>query len=497
MVAARNDLNATAHIKMKSRNSGLGKGATHERFAMHLTQHLKNMKHYLSFALIWVLGQGTAQSDVIINEILAHSHDAAPDWIELYNNGSEPVNLEGWHLSDSKNNAKYTIPSGVLIEPHGYLIFMEDETFGATNGIGLVQNQPFALSEHGETVYLTSPMETIEQTMGPTSTSVSMGRYENSLGVVDFVAMASPTPGSVNSRPLVGPLVITEIMYHPLADGDAEYTELMNVSDSTVTLFDEHEDRAWRFTDGITFKFPSTDPLVLRPGERFLLTRDAVALQATFTLPGGIAVVEWDSGGLNNFGERLELSRPGDVDTDGVRHWILVDSVTFSNALPWPEAADGLGASLGRSKVFAYGDDLGNWMPISPTPGYAISSTYHEWVTRTIGDSENSSPWANPDSDDLMNLLEYVFETDPLKTGALSDMNITLEGNQLRVRYGIAVLDSALMYHIEQCTCLATEDWIQLETSLGETEISTTDENSKARSFYRLSIAPQTYVDGL
>ena len=35
-----------------------------------------------------------------------------------------------------------------------------------------------------------------------------------------------------------GPVVINEIMYHPGQPADAEYVELLNISDEPVTLYD-------------------------------------------------------------------------------------------------------------------------------------------------------------------------------------------------------------------------------------------------------------------
>ncbi|MFO8000087.1 MAG: CotH kinase family protein [Marinilabilia sp.] len=69
------------------------------------------------------------QSDVIINEIMASNSDTFsdaegdyPDWVELYNRGNEPVNLEGWGLSDDEDELFRWIFPDVTIEPGEYLI---------------------------------------------------------------------------------------------------------------------------------------------------------------------------------------------------------------------------------------------------------------------------------------------------------------------------------------------------------------------------------------
>ncbi|MDA7889858.1 lamin tail domain-containing protein [Akkermansiaceae bacterium] len=49
----------------------------------------------------------TIDQTVVVNEVLANS-GADPDWIELHNRTSEPINIGGWFLSDSSTDlAKY------------------------------------------------------------------------------------------------------------------------------------------------------------------------------------------------------------------------------------------------------------------------------------------------------------------------------------------------------------------------------------------------------
>ncbi|TFG41092.1 MAG: lamin tail domain-containing protein, partial [Syntrophobacterales bacterium] len=85
---------------------------------------------------------------VVINEILAHSHAAAPDWIELHNTGSIPVNVGGWLLSDKKNDLyKFQIAADTVIEPFAYIVFYESTHFG--NPLNPDTWATFALSENG------------------------------------------------------------------------------------------------------------------------------------------------------------------------------------------------------------------------------------------------------------------------------------------------------------------------------------------------------------
>jgi hypothetical protein len=321
---------------------------------------------------------------VVINEALAHAHAEAPDWIELYNLSGIPVDISGWLLSDKKSNlSKYQFGDGTIIPPLGYLVLYENTNFG--NPLDPNTRILFAMSENGETLYLSSNTDETfcdclgETTFGASATSYSFGRYRKSTGEIAFVTMSELTPGRANGYPLVGPVVINEIMYHPKDDADAEYVELYNISDGSVTLFDYVVMEPWRFTDdaGIDFRFPSDTPVTLEKGEYLLLVKDLGAVRRS--IPAGVKVFEWGDGKLANQGEQLRLIRPGDVDEAGARYWIDVDRVDFSDGNhgdkfpksvdPWPVEADGTGLSLDRLFPKKYGDDPNNWQATIATPG--------------------------------------------------------------------------------------------------------------------------------
>ena len=83
---------------------------------------------------------------VMFNEISANNR-RSDDWIELYNNSNEPVNLRGWILTDLKN--EFVFPN-VSIAPNDYLVICEDaqefymtfpETYNAVSGLGFGINK--------------------------------------------------------------------------------------------------------------------------------------------------------------------------------------------------------------------------------------------------------------------------------------------------------------------------------------------------------------------
>ncbi|MCP4455813.1 MAG: hypothetical protein GY809_30510 [Planctomycetes bacterium] len=329
-----------------------------------------------------------ARGAIIINEVLSHSHDIASDWVELYNTSDDRYHLGGWFLSDNpKAPQKYEIAYGTIIEPRGYLVLFEVEHFG--NPFNPGTHEPFALSENGETLYVYSGLDgaltglQMEETLGASNTGVSFGRYQKSTGTENLVFMSQTTPGRANSTPLVGPVVISEIMYHPSSHDDAEYVELTNISDQPVLLFDPIEYLPWRFQDnedgsGISLYFPMNPALELQPGEHVVMVKDTNIFHSNFDVPDMVNVLEWPSGKLSNSGERIQLDQPGDVDLAGKRYWIRTDRVDYSDGSHpdnsgvdlWPAGPDGRGWSLQRIELDEYGNDPINWQAGMPTPGW-------------------------------------------------------------------------------------------------------------------------------
>jgi len=329
---------------------------------------------------------------VVINEVLAHSHTEASDWIELHNTTGAAIDIGGWFLSDSNDNLfKYEIVNGTTIGPNGYLLLYEDLNFGNTNNPGAYE--PFALSENGERLYLSSTHNDAltgyrsTEDFGASETGVSFGRYfKSSTGNYNFVAMDENTPGSANSYPKVGPIVISEIMYHPdWPDGGSytndqyEYIELQNISAEPVTLYRDDKGKPWKFTDGIEFTFPADSPMTIESGGYLLIVKKPEAFSWRYpSVPAEIIFGPYD-GNLSNAGESLELSMPGDVDKDNVRQYIRVERINFSDGSHpencpgsidlWPTDTDGYGKSLTRRISTDYGNDPDNWTAAFASPG--------------------------------------------------------------------------------------------------------------------------------
>ena len=328
---------------------------------------------------------------VVINEVMAHSN-AGPDWIELHNTTSKPINIGGWFLSDNNrdepNLTKYRIADGTTIGDNDYLVFYQDTDFNNPANPGC--NVPFALSENGEEACLSSYLDpngfltgyrNVED-FGASQTNVSMGRYyKSSTGNFNFVAMDYNTPDANNAYPKVGPVVINEIMYNPpTGNQNEEYIELHNITGALVTLYRYDKSAPWKFTDGIDYTFSSGPVVTIQAYDYLILAKDLTAFTARYgSMPPGVQVLEGYSGRLSNSGERLQIGMPGDIDNQGNRQYIRIDRVTYSDGLHpddcpggvdlWPTEADGLGKSLSRKQADSYGNDVANWEAATPSPG--------------------------------------------------------------------------------------------------------------------------------
>ena len=139
--------------------------------------------------------------DVVINEFLASSSSVQADqdgefddWIELYNNSSNALDLSGYYLTDDASDQfKWSFPDGSIIAANDFLIVWSDDD---TAQEGLHTN--FKLSSSGEALYLSDNTGSIiDEIVFPIQeTDISYGRYPNGTGAFTFM---SPTYNAENT----------------------------------------------------------------------------------------------------------------------------------------------------------------------------------------------------------------------------------------------------------------------------------------------------------
>ncbi len=321
-------------------------------------------------------GGADGPGGVVINEILSNSTLPAKDTIELLNIASTNVDISGWYITDDAAfPQKFRIPSRPPLAPGAFAVFSEDD-FNPTPGLGV----SFSLSSYGDDVYLFSANSNAILTgyshgleYGAAADGESFGRHIISTGEEQFPAQVATTFNATNAGPRVGPVVISEIMYHPV-DAGFEFIELRNVTTNAVALFDPaFPTNTWRL-NGLGLTLPTN--ITLPPSGFLLLVQTNISdFTNRHPVPSGVLVLGPYVGALQDSGERLELQRPEPPSTNGVAH-VTIDEVRYNDRAPWPAGADGFGPSLQKIAPSLYGNDPAHWLAAAPSPGtdYASAS---------------------------------------------------------------------------------------------------------------------------
>ncbi|MEW6158453.1 MAG: lamin tail domain-containing protein [Verrucomicrobiota bacterium] len=474
-------------------------------------------------------------TNIVINEILAHTDPPLEDAIELHNPTDAPVNVSGWFISNKADSLKrFRIPENTVIPARGYRVFYEAQF----NPNGEVPPSFNLNSAHGGSLFVSATDANANLTgwraqvdFGATENGVSLGRIESSIGA-QFAPLLRRTfgrddpptlaefrtgSGLANAGPKVGPIVISEIMYHaPAADGtsaedpDFEFIEIQNVSGTTVPLFDPaHATNGWRLNDAIEFDF--AEGQFFAPGAFALIVNfsptNSAALAAfrlRYSVPQGVQIFGPFSGRLANDSDDLELLKPDAPQMPprpdaGFVPYLLVEHVRYSHDAPWPIEADSAGASLQRINVNAFANDPVHWIAALPTAGRATAAPGLDtdqdgipdsWEEAHGLDKRNPADAAeDSDGDGLVNRDEYESGTDPRDpASALRLVIVNAEAGMLRMEL---VIQNGRSYGIEYRDALTPGDWRRVEEIPPQPEPRTIgitvriDQNSATR-FYRV-----------
>ena len=442
---------------------------------------------------------------VKVNEVLTHTDQPQRDMIELYNPGGQAVDIGGWYLTDDRDiPQKWAIPAGTVIPADGYRVFYEGH-YVSTN-LEFAANEfgsAFSLSATGDDALLFSP--TLGYSHGfsfeGAYNGIGFGRHVTSEGEERFPSQLSLTPMAANSGPVVGPVVITEIMYNP-ATGGHEYVELLNTSGSTVPLHDPANPTNTWAVGGIGFQFPVGN-IAIGPGQAILLVRDTIAPEAfrtTYGIPGSVQIFGY-GGSLDNGGEAVTLRAPDEpVQTGpnaGEVPYVVVDRVAYGDAAPWPVEADGAGHSLERISAGTYGNDAANWRKSnSPggTPGVVDSSFVdndHDgmddnWEIAYFNSTNhpNGNPGDDYDLDGQSNFDEYISGMNPTNASSRFAAALSSVDPHFIISWNAA---SNRVYDVLWAPRLG-EGFQFLETGIAFPQNSHTDTVHRASCYYRVIV---------
>ena len=168
---------------------------------------------------------------LVLSEVLAINESAHEikgnynDYIEIQNLGIEPLDLGGFSLSDHPDKlSEYTFPKETIVAPGGFHLVTATK-----------DDQGFALSGDGDTVYLSRDDEIIDSvTFGLQLADHSISRSEEGSWT-----LSTPTPKTANSFLPLGEsklLRFTEWFAIPDVRSPDEFLELTNASKIAVDL---------------------------------------------------------------------------------------------------------------------------------------------------------------------------------------------------------------------------------------------------------------------
>jgi len=127
-----------------------------------ISRVIPKLRKWSLLMLLFLAGLQVHAQDLYISEVVPDNDGSlidfegdASDWIELYNNSSNSIDLVGWHLTDDAEDlSKWTFPS-TNIAPGGLMLVFASDKNRAVSGQELHTN--FKLKSSGEYVALVHP----------------------------------------------------------------------------------------------------------------------------------------------------------------------------------------------------------------------------------------------------------------------------------------------------------------------------------------------------
>ena len=235
--------------------------------------------------------------------------------------------------------------------------------------------------------------------------------------------------------------VVSELHYRPspstekedpegqYSRSDFEFLELTSISDQPIDF------SGVNFSSGINFDFSQSAFLGLSPGESAIIVGNKEAFLNRYPEVSPLKIIGEFKGNLENGGERIEMK---------LKDGSIIRNFTYNDKTPWPEAADGEGYSLVLKNPSSNSDHSipENWASsrlLNGTPTFINEAkSFLEWITlffsqEEIENGNMAQPKSDPDKDGYINLVEYAFNSSPLKQSQISDFaeisKISVDGN--------------------------------------------------------------------
>lgn len=288
--------------------------------------------------------------DICVNEVLPNpiGNDTQDwpngEWVEIYNNGTIPVNLSGWAMTldsgDSTNNLldldknfDAAIEEDWILNPGEYLV------------LGLNDSDNFGLRNNADELTIRRPNGSVAHTAEWFSAPSGISLVEPSQTTLNHFWVRPPymTPGWENPTNLqdsvnaTSDLKINEVLaYHDSSNGfeypNGEWVEIFNSGDSAIDL------NGWEIRNGTWKTMQLTDHLVSGTNETGFIESGEYAILGNHT-----------NFLIQNLYEVL---------------WLITPDESVVQAIHWNSSSMGLGLIEDENGTI---DDP--WISFMPTPG--------------------------------------------------------------------------------------------------------------------------------
>ncbi len=282
-----------------------------------------------SWQILYTLSRGSANSSfvagspVVMNEVYSRGTNTDPDWIELYNSSTSPVDISNYKIYDTGGETgskpKKEFPAGTIIPGRGFYVIVTDDTTAGG----------FGLSGSGEEVWLENDLRNVIDTVNFPALSSDQS-YARMPDGGNWQVVNNITRGESNNySSAYNPIVLNEV--YTSGNSSPDWIELFNLSGSSVDI------GGYRIFD--------------HNGESGSLPKKEIPSGTVIDADGFYIIVTNDSS-----------SGSFDLPAAGEKIWLQDSSGTSIDSVTYP--------TLTKTESYGRVPDGGNWQLLnSPTKG--------------------------------------------------------------------------------------------------------------------------------
>lgn len=167
---------------------------------------------------------------VKMNEVYSRGDATNPDWIEIYNPNSKPIDISGYRIYDSGGQAgtkpKMQIPAGTTLPAMGFFVLTVDTQ----------EEAGFGISSGGESVWFEDAAGALIDSVAVPALGVDTSYARVPDGAASWTKLTLPTRGTTN---VTGGGVLTVVVNESYSRGvatDPDWIEIYNPNSAPVTI---------------------------------------------------------------------------------------------------------------------------------------------------------------------------------------------------------------------------------------------------------------------